>query len=247
MGQVVIDEELMKELRADFFDDLDEKIHLMNQGILTLEKKGLDISACRNLYRLLHNLKGTSGTLGLIEISVIAHRAEDLLSLIMDKTIEITPSNVADFFAMVDSINKLSTLYKKESTKEEIQVFFDDKIKNLNRKTIQILLVENSKSIRKFIKKTLTEKGYHVSEAADSLTALIRGITEPIDFLVTSKELAVLDGVNLIHMIKANDKTKNLKTVIITSDEFRAPHIDKIINKDKDMIPNLINFIRKNS
>jgi len=145
---------------------------------------------------------------------------------------------------MLDALDQLKILHKRNSSKEQIQDFLNHKVKTLKKKEKVILLVENSKSIRKYIKKGLTQEGFTVIEAQDSLGALIRAITEHIDFLITSKEQAMIDGVNLINMVKANEFKSQVYTILITTEETANPNINKIIVKDKELLNNILATIR---
>ena len=75
-----LEEEIIKELRVDFLEDLKQRIVLINKNIIELEKKGVNKKILKETFRILHNTKGTSGTLGLNEIAVLSHRIEDVIS-----------------------------------------------------------------------------------------------------------------------------------------------------------------------
>lgn len=244
MDKNLVDDEFLKEIQADFLEDLTEKLAFINQNMLQLQKIGFDQKTIREIYRTLHNIKGTSATLGLPEFSVIAHKAEDFLSLLIDRTIELNDTTQTEFYTMLDALDQLKILHKNNSSKEQIQDFLNHKVKTLKKKEKVILLVENSKSIRKYIKKGLTQEGFTVIEAQDSLGALIRAITEHIDFLITSKEQAMIDGVNLINMVKANEFKSQVYTILITTEETANPNINKIIVKDKELLNNILATIR---
>src|SRR5579864_7532535 len=69
------------ELRELFFETSQELLQALNDEALKLEKKPGDEEIVRVIRRTVHTLKGDSAACGLRELSELAHRFEDALSL----------------------------------------------------------------------------------------------------------------------------------------------------------------------
>ncbi len=71
--------------------------------------------------------------------------------------------------------------------------------------TETILLVEDDASVRAFTRRTLEAQGYHVLEASDGATALLRagGFERPIDLLVTDVVMPGMHGADLARELQA--------------------------------------------
>ena len=69
------------ELRELFFETSQELVQALNEEALKLEKNPGDEEIVRVIRRTVHTLKGDSAACGLRELSELAHRFEDALSL----------------------------------------------------------------------------------------------------------------------------------------------------------------------
>ncbi|MFA7279945.1 MAG: Hpt domain-containing protein, partial [Sterolibacterium sp.] len=68
-----------KELRDLFRIESGERLQLLDNGLLQLEKTPADQALLEDLFREAHSLKGAARMLGLSEIQTLAHRLEDAL------------------------------------------------------------------------------------------------------------------------------------------------------------------------
>ncbi len=81
--------DLHSRLYISFIDNAREWLAEFENGLLHLEKSPRDKELINNIFRIAHNLKSSSGTVGLDCIYRYAHSVEDLLLLVRDGKIAI--------------------------------------------------------------------------------------------------------------------------------------------------------------
>ncbi|MCL2155968.1 MAG: Hpt domain-containing protein, partial [Leptospirales bacterium] len=78
------------EYRDIFLEEADELLQELNKNLLKLEKNPEDADIINNIFRAAHSLKSSAAFVGLNDLSDLAHRMENLLQGIRDKTNSIT-------------------------------------------------------------------------------------------------------------------------------------------------------------
>ena len=69
-----------KELKAAFLDEAEELLHGAEGDFLRLEKAPGDPEALESLYRVAHNLKGSSRAVGFAQFGDLTHALETVFS-----------------------------------------------------------------------------------------------------------------------------------------------------------------------
>lgn len=69
----------MTELLEVFFEEADEQLQHLDEGILALEKNPGDLMVIKEIFRSAHTLKGSSATMGFERIAHLTHTMENLL------------------------------------------------------------------------------------------------------------------------------------------------------------------------
>ena len=85
-----MDQELLEELRQTFIDEMRDILDVLESTFLDFERHPQDPSTVNEVFRYLHNMKGSSKTVGLTELCLMAHHAESILSKI--RANELFPS-----------------------------------------------------------------------------------------------------------------------------------------------------------
>jgi two-component system chemotaxis sensor kinase CheA len=112
-----------------FIEESQEHIMTMNQLLLQLEGSGFDKDIIRQLYGLVHTIKGTAGVLGIDPICNLAHTMEDLLDEFQSKVETMDKVTLELLFKSSDLIESmLKELSEKKSVKSDPTVL----IKELN-------------------------------------------------------------------------------------------------------------------
>lgn len=243
MSLASFEEDLIREIREDFLEDLKEKISEMNKNAVEVEKQGFKEPLLKEIFRYSHNIKGSAGTLGLSDMSMVAHRIEDILAFLTPDG-EKNPLYLAEIFRLLDFMEEQRGLYQKEVSFNAIHKKTLTALQVKRKQKLNIILLESSKSFKNILRTSLQKEGVEVFVAQNSLEALNRSLIEPVDLLITSQEHPVLDGLSLILMLKANPLKANLYTILLTSDKILSPVPDKIVAKDKEFLQKILEVIK---
>lgn len=73
------------EITADFITETNEHFEISDENLLTLENDPENEESIASIFRAFHTIKGTTSFLGLTPISVLAHKAENLLDEVRKK------------------------------------------------------------------------------------------------------------------------------------------------------------------
>ena len=84
-------EEMSKELLETFLLEAEEHLQIMHTSLRRLEKQPSDHNQIQEVRRSAHSLKGTAAMVGFRNIMQLAHRMEDLLDLVFEDEIQLTP------------------------------------------------------------------------------------------------------------------------------------------------------------
>jgi len=87
-----------------FQEEAQDLLQRLNEGVITLEGDPGNRELIDQMLRDAHTLKGSSRMVGLIEISDVAHRLEDIMVLVRDGQIQYTPAMSDSFFEALDAI-----------------------------------------------------------------------------------------------------------------------------------------------
>jgi len=82
-----------------------------------------------------------------------------------------------------------------------------------------VLLVEDDRSVRRYLEVTLQRSGYKVVTAADGLEAMKLALSSPIDVVVTDAVMPNLGGQELARFLRSNQKLSHLPIILLTGQE----------------------------
>ncbi len=97
-------ETLQQELIKDLLLESHEGLDRLDRELLVLEQGQGGSDSMNNIFRVIHTLKGTAGCLGLSHIEHTAHAGENLLSLLRDGKLVITPAMITSLLALSDAL-----------------------------------------------------------------------------------------------------------------------------------------------
>ena len=84
-----------------------------------------------------------------------------------------------------------------------------------------VLLVEDDRSVRRYLEVTLQRSGYRVLTAADGLEAMKLALSSAVDVVVTDAIMPNLSGHELARILRGNAKVSGLPIVLLTGQENR--------------------------
>lgn len=82
-----------------------------------------------------------------------------------------------------------------------------------------VLLVEDDRSVRRYLEVALQRLGYQVITAADGLEAMKLALSSPIDVVVTDAIMPNLSGQELARFLRQNPKLGNIPIVLLTGQQ----------------------------
>ena len=120
--------EELNEILNIFQQESMEIISSMDGKLLMLEKDGKNTEIAMQLFRDAHSLKGSARMLGFEDIQNLAHKIEDIISLVKEEKLAIT-SNIADTISecleFISSLINKTVSQKEEYKSPEIQTYIE--------------------------------------------------------------------------------------------------------------------------
>ncbi len=99
-------------------------------------------------------------------------------------------------------------------------------MEDINR-NMKILIVDDSRAMRRIVKKFLNNHEFKtVVEAAHGKKALEILQNDSIDLIISDLNMPVMDGLEMLEIVKANDRTKDIPFIMLTVEA-----IQKTMNK----------------
>ncbi|HYT49104.1 MAG TPA: response regulator [Pyrinomonadaceae bacterium] len=83
----------------------------------------------------------------------------------------------------------------------------------------RVLLVEDDRSVRRYLEVTLQRSGYEVITAGDGLEAMKLALSSPVDVVVTDAVMPNMGGQELARFFRSNAKLSKLPIVLLTGQE----------------------------
>ncbi len=101
-----------------FLDELDEKIEILDDGFLTLERDGENPETIQEIFRAAHTIKGSSGVMGFEQMASLTHEMENLFSLLRDGQVKISTEMVDVLFEALDTLKMMRDVLTNEKDQE---------------------------------------------------------------------------------------------------------------------------------
>lgn len=90
-----------------FMEELEEKIQLINDNVLLLEKDGESPAVIQEIFRAAHTIKGSSAVMGYEKMSRLTHEIENLFDRLRQGTMKVTTPMVDILFEALDTLKAL--------------------------------------------------------------------------------------------------------------------------------------------
>jgi two-component system chemotaxis sensor kinase CheA len=98
-----MDDDILQEFLAESWENLAR----LDSEIVALEKSPENAELLASIFRTIHTIKGTCGFIGLTRLGAVAHAAENILGLMRDGTLAVTPPAISIVLDAVDVIKEL--------------------------------------------------------------------------------------------------------------------------------------------
>ncbi len=118
-----------------------------------------------------------------------------------------------------------------------------------------VLLVEDDRSVRRYLEVILQRSGYQVITASDGLEAMKLALASPIDAVVTDAIMPHLSGQQLARFVRSTAKLAHVPIVLLTGQENKdaSASPDDVIDaflykpvKAEELTSCLASLLRKN-
>ena len=91
-----------------------------------------------------------------------------------------------------------------------------------------VLLVEDDRSVRRYLEVTLLRAGYKVITAEDGIEGMKRALSAKVDVVLTDAVMPQMNGRELARFVRNNPKLAKLPIILLTGEENdRAAKADK--------------------
>ncbi len=94
----------MAEYKEEFVNEAREHLQILNQSLLDLEHDESNIDLLNNIFRAAHTLKGSSATMGYMEVNKLTHRMENVLDAIRNGKTGVTSEVMDAIFDCFDTL-----------------------------------------------------------------------------------------------------------------------------------------------
>ncbi|HIE12854.1 MAG TPA: chemotaxis protein CheA [Desulfotomaculum sp.] len=90
-----------------FLDELDEKIEILNENLLLMEKEEGNPELLQEIFRAAHTIKGSSAVMGYDRMSQLTHEMENIFDRLRQGTLDISSDLVDLLFESLDLLKSL--------------------------------------------------------------------------------------------------------------------------------------------
>ena len=104
----------MSDLRTGFFQECDDLLETLAEGLSALEESGPDDEVVNAMFRAVHSIKGGAGAFALDHLVEFSHAFENLLDDMRAGKQEVTQPVMSLLFASGDHLNHLVDQYREE-------------------------------------------------------------------------------------------------------------------------------------
>ncbi len=210
-----------------FLEEADEQLQELNQNLLHLEKVPDDLDIINNIFRAAHSLKSSAAFVGLNDLSDLAHKMENLLQGIRDKTMQVTPKIIEVLFNCFDVISSVIDTVASGKKPEEDLTEIIAKIQEISE-SVPVQMPEMKQEARAEIRED--------SQRIPLTTGQMRQIKEGLESGMSCCEVTVfIDSSAPMKWIKAQLIIQNIEK--IGSTVASIPPVDDINDKTvKDLL-----------
>lgn len=99
----------------------------------------------------------------------------------------------------------------------------------MDPKSINIITVDDSSTMRRIIKNTLTRLGFkNIIEADNGVTGLAALAEHKVDLVITDWNMPEMDGLQFVKAIRTNDEYKHLPILMITTEAAKEDILEAL-------------------
>jgi len=131
----------MKEILESFLIETKEILEKLDLDLMELEKKPDDIELLNQIFRSFHTIKGTSGFFGLIKLTAVTHKCEDILNKLRKGEAQLNSDIMDAILISYDKIKELhvciETNFNEDVDIEKVIMVLSNVIGNMEKVNIE--------------------------------------------------------------------------------------------------------------
>ncbi|MDX2191775.1 MAG: Hpt domain-containing protein, partial [Gemmatimonadales bacterium] len=121
----------MDDIIREFLVESHEGLDQLDRDLVSLEQRPRDRELLAAIFRCIHTIKGTCGFLGFGKLESVSHVGENLLALLRDGKLQLTPGITTALLRLVDAVRAI--LASIETQGDEGATEYDDLIATLTQ------------------------------------------------------------------------------------------------------------------
>jgi two-component system, chemotaxis family, sensor kinase CheA len=102
-----MDPDILKELLGEFIVETSESLNILEKDLLGCESAAIDRDTLNRIFRTVHTIKGSGGSLALSTMESLSHEAEQLLDNVRDGHLTLKPADVTLLLELVDALRRI--------------------------------------------------------------------------------------------------------------------------------------------
>src|SRR5262249_36324141 len=106
----------MDEVVKEFLVESHEGLDRLDRDLVALEQRPRDRDLLAAVFRCIHTIKGTCGFLGFAKLEEVSHVGENLLSLLRDGKLDLTPEITSALLRLVDAVREILAAIEASGT-----------------------------------------------------------------------------------------------------------------------------------
>lgn len=211
-------QKMLDQIRDAYLAELPERLDQLEGLLLAMESNPAAGAPYREVFRIVHSIKGSGGTHGLHPLTTICHAFEDFLQAKATKG-GFSRWEADHSLAYVDLLRKAAGNAQKGIEDPGLML---DRLKALREafkpQVHRVLLLEPSRFSSVVYQQGLEGLPLDVIQMGDGYQALFRLLKEPFHLLITSNELETLNGPAVLSALRLSTSVNaHIKAILLTS------------------------------
>ena len=241
-------DDLIKEFLVESYENLDR----LDRDFVELEKNP-STETLGSIFRAIHTIKGTCGFLGFSKLESVSHAGENLLSLLRDGQLQVSPPITDALLAMVDAIRQiLASLEANGSEGERDDSALIERLGRLQRgetllATPQVVAAEEPKKKRARKKRAAPSPTLAAAAAEPRIGEILvqQGQVKPEDVDRALDQQAQGDPhrVGEILVQQGSVKPAEVLEALQSQNESKAAISDSTVRVDVGLLDKLMNLV----
>ncbi|QMV42567.1 diguanylate cyclase [Cohnella cholangitidis] len=195
--------------------------------------------------RFLHSVKGTSGTIGMMDLFEVAGELLDIVQRSTDN--EWSPDRLRSFL-----IKLITKCYEIQREHEHMHPDFDMPAADKPDDQPLILILDDDAALLRYLKEELEAKGYYVIATVNPAQAIHYFHDRAPDCLILDIFIPQQNGFDVMDILKDQIRMRYIPTTVISADTERATRLkairmgaDDFLNKPIDIEELLVRIERQ--